>query len=352
MSKKIGKHLILTMIALLVSGIVVGYVPYLLTSFFINKWGTNPSAWFVATINGLLGFVLLSVVMSTLLIMLRPKRDRYLQPIVESMKRIASGEFDSAHLEEKEIKGHSMQFLAKNVNQLAEELTLREKLNQEFISNVSHEIQSPLTSIKGFTLLLRNEQLSTTERNHYLDIIERESNRLSNLSTNMQKLSWLEEINPDLKKQNFRLDQQIKEVVLTMEYHWSRKDIELSVQLQEVQCFANQELLSQVWINLLDNAVKFTPSHGQIQIEMATTQKGIVVNIKDNGIGMTEEEQVRIFERFFKSDRSRNREKKGSGLGLSIVQKIIELHHGTIDVTSVPKEGTTFTITLPNRERK
>jgi signal transduction histidine kinase len=352
MSKKIWKHLVLGVVSLIVLGILVGYLPYVLTSILFGIWGFSPLGWIAATINGLLGFILASMVMSTLFILLRPKRDHYLQPIVESMKRIGSGEFDRAHLDEKNIKGYSMQFLSRNVNQMAEELTLREKLNQEFISNVSHEIQSPLTAIKGFTHVLRNPELTSTERNHYLDIIEKESNRLSNLSTNMQKLSWLEEINTDLKKQNFRLDQQIREVVLTMEYHWSRKDIELSVQLQEVQCLANEELLSQVWMNLLDNAIKFTPSHGQIQIELTNTLIGLVVKIKDTGIGMTEEEQIRIFERFYKSDRSRNRQKKGSGLGLSIVQKIVELHHGKISVSSVPTEGTTFTVTLPNGEEE
>ncbi|MFC4306686.1 sensor histidine kinase [Cohnella boryungensis] len=350
MSKLIWKHLVRGAVSLIAVGIIVGYLPYVLTSFLFGIWGFSPSGWFAATINGLLGFVLAIMIMSTVFILLRPRRDRYLQPIVESMRRIGSGEFDRARLDEKSIKGYSMQFLSKNVNQLAEELTLREKLNQEFISNVSHEIQSPLTAIKGLNHILRNPDLTSAERNHYLDIIEKESNRLSNLSTNMQKLSWLEEINPDLKKMSFRLDQQIRDVVLTMEYHWSRKDIELSVQLQEVQCFANEELLSQVWMNLLDNAIKFTPSHGQIQIELSSTQRGRVVTIRDTGMGMTEEEQLRIFERFYKSDRSRNRQKNGSGLGLSIVQKILELHHGQISVSSVPNEGTTFTVTLTNGE--
>ncbi|MFB7141924.1 sensor histidine kinase [Gottfriedia sp. NPDC056225] len=346
MRKKLWKHIILGLVSFLIVGILVGYVPYILTSYLFEIWGFKLSDWVVSTINGILGFLIASIVMSLLFIFLRPKRDRYLQPIVESMKRIGNGEFDEAHLNEKTIKGYSMQFLSKNVNQMAEELTLRDKLNQEFISNVSHEIQSPLTAIKGFTHMLRNPQLTTAERNHYIDIIEKESNRLSNLSKNMQKLSWLEEMNTDIKKENFRLDQQIREVVLTMEYQWSQKDIELSVQLEEVQYIGNEELLSQVWMNLLDNAIKFTQKNGQIHLELTKTQREIVVKITDNGIGMAEEEQLRIFERFYKSDRSRNRQKKGSGLGLSIVQKIVELHNGNIVVSSIPSEGTTFTVTL------
>lgn len=348
MSIKLWKHFVMGLLALVMVGFLVGYIPYVLTSVLFESWGISLSGWVTATINGLLGFVLAMIVMSTVFILFRFKRDRYLQPIVESMKRIGSGEFDRAHLEEKHMKGHSVQFLSRNVNQLAEELTLREKLNQEFISNVSHEIQSPLTAIKGFTHVLRNDELTRDERNHYLDIIEKESNRLSNLSTNMQKLSWLEELHKDLKKESFRLDQQIRDVILTMEYHWSLKDIELSVQLQEAYCYANVDLLSQVWINLLDNAIKFTPTHGQIRIELLHAQSGLVVKVIDTGIGMTEDEQQRIFERFYKSDRSRNPEKKGSGLGLSIVHKIIELHHGQIAVASVPEQGTTFTVTLNN----
>ncbi|MFB5763654.1 sensor histidine kinase [Paenibacillus medicaginis] len=344
------KHFFMIGVSLIVVGMLAGYLSYVLTSFLFELWGGNLSGWLTASINGLLCFVLASMVMSTLFILFRPKRDRYWQPIVESMKRIGSGEYDRAHLDEKQVKGYFRKLLSRNVNQMAEELTLREKLNQEFISNVSHEIQSPLTAIKGFIHVLRNPELTSAERNHYLDIIEKESNRLSNLSTNMQKLSWLEEIDTDLKKHRVRLDQQIRDVVLAMEYHWSRKDIELSVQLQEVRCLANEELLSQVWMNLLDNAIKFTPSHGQIQIKLTNTQRGPVVEIKDTGIGMTEDEQIRIFERFYKSDRSRNRQKKGSGLGLSIVQKIVELHHGKIAVASVLNEGTTFTVTLTNGE--
>lgn len=227
-------------------GILVGYLPYVLTSFLYELWEFSPSGWLASTINGLLGLFFMGTAMSTLLILFRPQRDRYVQPIIESMKRISNGEFDRARLDEKKNKGYFTQLLSKNVNQMAEELTVREKLNQEFISNVSHEIQSPLTAIKGFTHVLRNPELTSAERNHYLDIIEKESNRLSNLSTNMQKLSWLEEIDTDLKKQNYRLDRQIREVILTMEYQWSRKDIELSVQLQEAHCLANEELLSQV----------------------------------------------------------------------------------------------------------
>ncbi|QKE72361.1 HAMP domain-containing histidine kinase [Arthrobacter citreus] len=346
MRKKLWKHIILGLVSFLFVGILVGYLPYTLTSYLFKIWGIKLSDVVVSTINGILGFLIASIVMSLLFIFLRPKRDQYLQPIVESMKRIGNGEFDEAHLNEKTIKGYSMQFLSRNVNQMAEELTLREKLNQEFISNVSHEIQSPLTAIKGFTHMLKNPQLTTAERNHYIDIIEKESNRLSNLSKNMQKLSWLEEMNTDIKKQNFRLDQQIREVVLTMEYQWSQKDIELSVQLEEVQYIGNEELLGQVWMNLLDNAIKFTQKTGQIHLELTKTQREIVVKITDNGIGIAEEEQLRIFERFYKSDRSRNSQKKGSGLGLSIVQKIVELHNGIIVVSSIPSEGTTFTVTL------
>ncbi|MDQ0169277.1 sensor histidine kinase [Paenibacillus tundrae] len=350
MNKKIWKHLVMVVISLLLVSFLVGYLPYVLTSFLYKMWKFNPSDWLAATINGLLGFILAMILMSVLMMLLRPQRDRRLQPIIDSMKRISSGEYDRAHLNESRIKGYSMSFLSRNVNRMAEELTLREKLNQEFISNVSHEIQSPLTAIKGFTHVLRNPELTIAERTHYLDIIERESNRLSNLSTNMQKLSWLKELNLDMKIQNFRLDQQLREVVLTMEYHWSQKDIELSVHLQETQCLANEELLNQVWMNLLDNAIKFTPNGGQIRIDLTNTHRGLVVEIRDNGIGMTADEQNRIFERFYKSDRSRNREKKGSGLGLSIVQKIVELHHGKISVSSVPNDGTTFTVHLTNGE--
>jgi signal transduction histidine kinase len=236
---------------------------------------------------------------------------------------------------------HPLSELTERLNKMARELGSLEAMRADFVGNVSHEIQSPLTSIGGFAKLLR-ESATDGETRHYADVIIAESGRLSSLSDNLLKLSTLDNNKIPLNKTDFRLDKQLQQVALTLEPQWSAKNIELSCELAPVTVNADAELLSQVWINLLNNAIKFTPPGGAITLTLADD----AVTVADTGCGISDEDRLHIFERFYKVDRARDRSLGGSGLGLSIVKKILELHGYSITVESEVGRGTQFTIRL------
>jgi two-component system phosphate regulon sensor histidine kinase PhoR len=270
-------------------------------------------------------------------------------PLLSAMEQIARGDF-TVRVEQPHTHNPDDPIgkLFKGVNDMAGELKQMEAMRQEFISNVSHEIQSPLTSIRGFARALQNDALGPADRLHYLNIIETESMRLSKLSDNLLALAALDAENRVFEPQPYRLDKQIRDLILACEPQWVSKAIEMDVSFEEVTITADEALLSQVWNNLIYNSIKFTPSGGRICVDLYQQDGGIAFGIADTGIGISEEDQAHIFERFYKADKSRTRSNGGgSGLGLSIAQKIIEMHHGTIAVASKPGEGTTFSVTLP-----
>jgi two-component system, OmpR family, phosphate regulon sensor histidine kinase PhoR len=274
-----------------------------------------------------------------------------LAPLLRAMEQIARGDF-SVQVEQPNTHNPNDPIgqLFKGVNDMATELKLKqmEAMRQEFISNVSHEIQSPLTSIRGFARALQNDALGPAERLHYLNIIETESMRLSKLSDNLLALAALDAENRPFEPQPYRLDRQIRSLILACEPQWVSKAIEMEVSLEELAITADQDLLSQVWNNLIYNSIKFTPDGGKVCVELRQHDRTIVCSIADTGIGISEADQAHIFERFYKADTSRTRlNGGGSGLGLSIAQKIVEMHHGTIAVTSQPGQGATFSVSLP-----
>lgn len=271
-------------------------------------------------------------------------RNRFLSDTIEAMDRIAHGDF-SVLLP---VDGRTpFSELAESVNKMARELGSMENLRQDFISNVSHEIQSPLTSIAGFAALLKNGGLTEEQRAHYLDVIETEAGRLSKLSDNLLKLSSLESSPQPLTVTPFSLDRQIQNAVLVLEPQWAAKDLELSLELDKTPFSGDEGLLTQVWINLLHNAVKFTPEGGEIRVTLKNDGKDAVCRVSDTGVGMSQQDLMHIFERFYKADKARDRALGGSGLGLSLVKKIVELHGGAVTADSRPGEGSTFTVTLP-----
>jgi len=193
--------------------------------------------------------------------------------------------------------------LFKGINDMAQELNQVEALRQEFISNVSHEIQSPLTSIRGFARALQNDQLSAQDRDRYLGIIQTESMRLSKLSDNLLALAALESDTMRFEPQPYRLDRQIRKLVLVCERQWTAKNIDMEVTADELNICADEDLLSQVWVNLLHNAIKFTPQDGRVCISLHEHHGHIEFSIADNGIGIADENQARLFERFYKADK-------------------------------------------------
>ena len=261
-----------------------------------------------------------------------------------ALDRIASGDFNVLIETQRH---HPYNLLIQRINKMAQELRSMEHLRQDFISNVSHEIQSPLTSISGFAELLKNDDLQTDQRLHYISIIEAESKRLSKLSENLLKLSMLDADDYPYNPQSFRLNKQIQDILLMLEPQWADKNINLNIELAPLAFPGDEDLLSQVWINLIHNSIKFTPDEGTISVKLSCDDKNVVVTIADNGIGIPPDDLLHIFERFYKADKSRDRSQAGNGLGLSIVKKIIDIHGGVIAVNSQPHQGSCFTVTLP-----
>ena len=316
------------------------------------RLGLNPTPVVRQVINSLAGLLLLGVIGTVMAQIFRSsawaQQMNMLTPLLRAMEQIARGNF-SVRVEHPHMHraDDPISKLFQGVNDMAQELKQMEAMRQEFISNVSHEIQSPLTSIRGFARALQNEGISVQERTHYLSIIETESMRLSKLSDNLLALATLEAENMHFTPKPYRLDKQIRGLILACEPQWSSKNIDMEVAVDEVMLTADEDLLSQVWINLLHNAIKFTPTDGRIGIGLQRDQEKVVFRIADTGIGIAAEDQARIFERFFKADKSRNRALGGSGLGLSIAKKIVEMHNGEISVESTLGAGATFVVRLP-----
>ncbi|MFC4618711.1 sensor histidine kinase [Camelliibacillus cellulosilyticus] len=325
-------------------------------AYFITWWvysiiGVRPYDFVIQIVNFLFGLFIFGWLMVTISAITPHKKRQveFLNSITDAMKQIAKGDFN---VNLTKINGHNrpgdpFSDIVDHINHMAKELGQVEEMRQEFVSNVSHEIQSPLTSIRGFARALQNETLSPGDRAHYLSIIEMESGRLSKLSDNLLKLTSLESEHHPFEPKRYALDKQLRHIVLSSEPQWTEKNINMDVALDRIEVVADHDLMSQVWMNLLNNAIKFTPEGGTIKIDLQRDGAKVIVRITDTGIGMSVEEQLHIFERFYKADKSRTRTKGGNGLGLSIVKKIVDIHKGEINVKSQQGEGTTISVSLP-----
>jgi signal transduction histidine kinase len=270
---------------------------------------------------------------------------RPLQAMTTATKKLAQGNFD-IHVKVKQK--NELGILADSFNLMAKELSALEQMRKDFVSNVSHEIQSPLTSIRGYSEMLKDKDLTTEERNSFLQIIQEETERLSRLSENLLKLASLESNHHPFHPETYRLDEQLRRLVAFLEPQWSKKHLEIDVKLEKIKIFADQDQLSQVWLNMLSNSIKFTPDKGNIAVELSADEQHIIVRIIDTGLGISKKAQQHIFDRFYTEDPARNRVKSGNGLGLSIAKKIVELHNGEIKVDSEIGKKTVFCVSLPN----
>jgi signal transduction histidine kinase len=335
---------VLAMLCYVILCLVAGHF---VTPLLYGLLGVTPGELVRQVVTALVGIFFMGTAPTIFRIFHQPREMARWRAITVVLTRIAQGDF-SARIETALPRGeHPFQELVHGINDMAVELDRLERLRQEFISNVSHEIQSPLTSIGGFAQALRGEGLSLEQRRRYLEIIETEAGRLSKLSDNLLKLTALEAEQPPVELVPYRLDAQLRRVILAAEPQWNAKEIELEVGLEPTSISADQALLDQVWVNLLHNAVKFTPAGGTIAVRLHREGANAIVSVTDSGIGISAEDRERVFERFFKADRARNREAGGSGLGLALVKKIVSLHGGSVTVASTPGQGTTFTVSLP-----
>ena len=240
--------------------------------------------------------------------------------------------------------------LNQGFNQMARQLAKQDETRQKFISDISHEFQTPLTSIQGFANILKEEDLPKEQRVKYANIILYNSKRLSSLAKNMLQLTLLDREEIELELTNYSLVEQMNRVISTQENQAMEKNIEIVFEMPKKEIFieGDEQRLEQVWTNIISNAIKYTNEGGLITITMKKNSKEI--SIEDTGIGMSKEVVSHIFERFYREDKARNVE--GNGLGLAIVKSIVDLHHGKIDILSQVDVGTNFIVRLPIEKQK
>lgn len=238
--------------------------------------------------------------------------------------------------------------ISRRFNAMAFDLSHIETLRSDFVVNVSHEFKTPIAAIEGYATLLQSPALPPQRREHYVEKILDNSRRLSTLSSNILMLSRLEnrETVPSLRE--YRLDEQLRRAVLSLEGKWMQKRLEFDIDLCPRSYCGCEPLLEQVWSNLLDNAIKHSPPGGTIRIRLRQEPAALTVCIADGGDGMSEEVQRHIFEKFYQGDSSRAEE--GSGLGLALVKRICDLCGCTVAVKSAPGVGAAFTVTLPVKQ--
>lgn len=273
---------------------------------------------------------------------------KFIKPIIvldNAAKKVAAGDF-GVHVPNRHTGGE-IRSLIDSFNAMVRELGSVEMFRSTFISDVSHEFKIPLTTISGYSRLLQGE-CTEEEREEYAAIIMEESRHLSTLVDNILMLNRLEE-HPTgaVEMESVDITEQVRRALTHFESRWTEKKIAMTFSLQEVSAHVNGVLLMQVWTNLIDNAVRFSPEGGAITITLCREADGVAFRIADEGAGMDEAAQRRIFDKFYKADHARNSE--GNGLGLAIVRRIVEIHAGSVAVESAPGKGSLFTVCLPIR---
>lgn len=318
---------ILVFVSLMITG------SYYLTAYLYKIGRMLPPAWLVQVVNSLLGLIFTALAVNSATRFGRSKgwtpEMRPFGPILEAMEKIARGDF-SVRLESEFPDNRMVGDLAKSVNKMALELDQMENMRQEFISNVSHEIQSPLTSIRGFAQALENDQLGAAERHHYLGIIENESTRLSRITEDLLKLASLESDRVRFEPKLYRLDQQIRSLVLVSEPQWMDKNIEMEVSLKDVEISADEDLLSQVWTNLINNSIKFTPPNGNVRINLFQKDGCIEFSIADTGIGISQEDQLTSLIGFIKPIDLEPASKKAAVWDSQLLRKLLTFITGLL----------------------
>ncbi len=241
--------------------------------------------------------------------------------------------------------------LITSFNTMASSLSILESSRRSFVANVSHELKTPMTIIGGFIDGVLDGTIPQEKQTYYLKIVSSEIQRLSRLVVSMLNLSKIEAGQINLNITNFNLSKQIVETLLTFEKRIEEKYIEITglEQLEDVFLNADEDMINQVVYNLIDNAVKFTPEEGEINFLIKEDEESVSVAIKNTGSGISSEQLPRIFERFYKVDTSRSYDVKGAGLGLYLVKTFLELHNGSIEVSSIEGEYTQFEFNIPKK---
>ena len=271
-----------------------------------------------------------------------------MQNLADATKKVAGGDFSvyvpTIHTAD---KMDYLDFMILDFNRMVEELGSVETLKTDFVSNVSHEMKTPIAVIKNYAELLGMDGVSAEDRKEYAKNIEEAAVRLSSLISNILRLNKLENQRIDAKMERYDLCGQIEECILQYEEMWDEKELELAVNMEEnAVVVADKELMELVWSNLLSNAIKFTEQGGRVEVCQSCGDGFIEVSVSDTGCGMSQESMRHIFDKFYQGDTSHSRE--GNGLGLALAKRVLELMDGEIRVESREGVGSIFTVKLPN----
>ncbi|HIT68548.1 MAG TPA: HAMP domain-containing histidine kinase [Candidatus Aphodomonas merdavium] len=287
----------------------------------------------------IIGSVLSAVVSRTAL---RPLTD-----LIQATAAVAAGNF-SVRIDARRTGGLYGDFV-RSFNKMVEELGNVELFHTDFINTFSHELKTPMVSLRGYAQFLKRGDLTEQERRSALDAIIREMDRLTQMAASVLLLCKYENTQILAGQKPYALDEQIRQCIGRLQESWMKKDIVLLGDLEAVEYFGNEDVMDHVWLNLLSNAIKFSPQGGEISVSLHRRHGYIVAAIRDQGPGMEEATAQRVFDQFFKGDSSHSTE--GNGLGLSIAKRILDLCGGEIRLQTAPGAGSTFTVLLPENER-
>ena len=266
-----------------------------------------------------------------------------IQNISNAFGELSRGNFSVKVSENERIA--EIREISQRFNAMTFDLSHIETLRNDFVVNVSHEFKTPIAAIEGYATLLQDPSLSHERQEHYIEKIQDNTSKLSTLTSNVLMLSKLENRQTVPQYSEYRLDEQIRKVILRLENKWSEKQLEFDLKLPLQIYYGCEQLLEQVWSNIIDNAIKHSPNGGIIHVSLKKGENYVNVLISDHGKGMSEETQKHIFEKFYQGDSSRKSE--GNGLGLALVKRILDLCDCKAEVKSAVGEGAAFTITLP-----
>ncbi len=333
-SKKLWRYFI--------ASVIVGFgvtIPLELSLAYIAKYYFDVQI----SIPNLIWIVFVSIIVGGIVMSFISKR--FITPLTNlssAMNKVAEGDFETQI--ETESRLEAIQDIYTNFNLMVKELGATETLQTDFVSNVSHEINTPITAIDGYATLLQNTENIDEVENEYIEKILFNTKRLSELVSNILLLSKVDNKAIQAKKTTYRLDEQIRQSIVLLEPKWSAKEIDFDVDLDEIEYTGDESLMFHVWNNLIDNAIKFSPENGLIRMKLERADDKLTFTIEDEGCGISDEEKKHIFNKFYQSDSSHKSE--GNGLGLALVKNILILCGGEISVTDAQNGGARFEVIL------